>query len=242
MVKNCLKFFYLMGLCVAGEGMAVTPARVANAPLEQRRDPVSLLEREVLAMAESFRGQDDPDGSRQRALEDKISELMRRVPTLSIDARAQRLNGAWEQIWGPCAYEGTSALQLDPSSIYQVIFPEGYAYTVARARMGSANVTSFLRGEFRRAGEESTVRFTRAFYSPASVPSGIGLVDLARLAEAGLITGPDASLGDGRRAQDHEPLRVREIYVDDDLRVSYGGTLGAARQSLYVLRRAENFK
>jgi hypothetical protein len=205
---------------------------------------VRTLKREILKLAETYRGQDDPKGDKQDRLNQKISRLLQEAPQAPTDDRSADLVGAWEQVWGPYDYSNKGKLEINPDYAYQVLHADGYYYNITRSHMRGKKITAFLRGEYVANGEQVDVRFTRnIFYVNGWVPTGTSMYDLAALAESGVINGPDIPVPEGRGPKGREG-RLREVYVDHDLRITYGSQPGndPSYGDLYVLKRVEGSK
>jgi hypothetical protein len=233
----------LLTLMIAILG-ALTPLDAKALPSKSDSSKVRTLKREILKLAEVYRGQEDPKGDKQDRLNEKIALLLREAPQSPTDDRADQIVGAWEQVWGPYNYSGNGKLEIDPGYAYQVIHGDGYYYNITRSTLRGKKITAFLRGEYVVKGEQIDVRFTRnIFYVNGWVPKGSSMYDLAGLAESGVIDGPEIPVPEGRGPKGREG-RLKEVFVDGDLRITYGSKPGDDPNygDLYILKRAEGSK
>ena len=237
--------FRKTGLSLLALAFAVLLAPQSQAlPSKSEPAAVRALKKEIINLAESYRGQDDPQGTKQDKLNTKIARLLREAPQSPAQDRVSDLAGAWEQVWGPYRYGRQGRLEIDPSYVYQVVHEDGYYYNITRSEVRGKKITAFLRGEYVANGDRLDVRFTRnIFYVGGWIPNGISIYDVAVLAESGVINGPDIPVPEGQGPKGREG-RLREVYVDGDLRITYGSEAGADPNvgDLYVLRRVHGGK
>lgn len=205
------------------------------------------LEQALIAEARKHQGKPDPDLRIQHQLEPLVDALLRARPVPPLKARLPLLYGNWQQVWGPYDYRNDQRgldPRLDPSAIYQSVFPGGYYYNVTPLRDREGRPTDrigLLRGEYQLSPERPDslkVRFT-SYRGHRGVPSGLNLLQLPSLAEADQL--PDRItivptlivrlfFGGGY---------LREVYTDADLRITYGSGVGGQEQEyLYVMTRA----
>ncbi len=204
---------------------------------------VRALKKEIVALAESYRGEDDPKGERQDNLNKKISKLLKVAPQTPSSERTRRIAGAWEQVWGPYNYENQGPLKTDPSYIYQIVDESGFYYNITRSEFDGQKITAFLRGEFDPEGDRLRIRFTsNIFYVNGWLPKGTSLTELARLVEGGILNGPEVPSG-GQGPKGKRGF-LREVFVDDEIRITYGSEENDApgTGNLYVLKRVKATK
>ncbi len=226
-----------MLLLYLGLMIASTPADVSATRT------VAVIKADILALAQSYIGQGDPDFSKQRALELLVRELLGAAPQPPVRERLDLLAGPWYQVWGPYDYRNDDRGTVDPKitvdEIYQVVFREGYYYNVNPVR-GKDRI-ALLRGEYNLVPgypDMLAVRFTR-FPGNKGRPEDIPIWELAALAEAGKL--PDKTtivpgfivrwfFGGGA---------LREVYTDADMRITYGGGRVDDRtdEHIYIMTR-----
>ncbi len=210
---------------------------------------VAEIKAEIFALAESFKGQADPDFSRQKQLDVLVDELLDAAPQPPVTDRLDLLYGPWKQVWGPYDYRGDDR-GIDPDlavdEIYQVVFPGGYYYNVTPLQEGrdpGKLRVALLRGKYRPVEGQPDmlrVRFTR-FPGNRGRPADIPLWELPALAEKGelpnkisIVPGFIVWLFFGGGG-------LREVYTDEDLRITYGADSIKDRsdEAIYILRRVE---
>jgi hypothetical protein len=207
---------------------------------------VDALKREILALAESFKGQGDPDYAIQTALEAAIAPLLAVVPQPPVADRLPLLAGAWKQVWGPYDYRGGRGVdpQLPPDEIYQVVFREGFYYNVSplwangnpdRERIG------LLKGRYRldRTVQDALrVRFVEYPGFAARQP-GYALWDLPAAVETGALASDIVIVPPAVVRLAFGSGALREIYTDGDMRLLYGADSTAFEDPyLYVMTRS----
>jgi len=209
---------------------------------------VQALKKEILSQAEAWQGQGDPDGSKQAALTTKVNRLLQLCPQSSVQERLPLIAGAWQQVWGPYTYRDKSRgtdPRLDPKRIYQVVFKDGYYYNVSPSldsKGVAKNQTILLRGEYKvsKWSKEKNVlaiHFTHLRKVEGDPPQGMTYESLPALAEAHQIHQTNVLpaffvrlfFGGGF---------LREVYTDEDLRITYGAKKSSFKDSyLYILKR-----
>jgi hypothetical protein len=124
-----LSSFLLILVFAMVEGFPAHAGEVSS-----KTDTVRNVKQEILELAQSYKGQGDPDRAKQRSLEVLVQKLVALSPQTPIKDRLTLLSGAWKQVWGPYDYRNEKR-GVDPSlgvnEIYQVVFKEGYYYNVA---------------------------------------------------------------------------------------------------------------
>jgi hypothetical protein len=224
----------------APSGMPAQPQ--SKAPVHS---DAALLKHDILTLARSFAGQGDPDLTKQRALEQKVSMLVAASPQPSAKDRLPLLQGAWKQVWGPYDYRNEKRgvdPELGVNEIYQIVLPSGCYYNVSPSYKGgdrSQERIGLLRGEYRLDPAQSDVllvKFTRlaGLKSRPTTP----LWELPALAEAGtlpelrnVIPSWIVRLAFGGGA-------LKEVYTDHDLRILFGASSNKfKRPSIYVMTR-----
>lgn len=214
-------------------------------PAAASREEVASVKAEIFALAESFRGQGDPDFSRQDALEPLVQRLLSLSPQPPVAERLPILRGAWEQVWGPYDYRNNDR-GVDPeigvNEISQVV-ADGYYYNVSplyengdrsRERIG------LLRGEYTlEADKPNTLRVRFTDYPGVSHrPVGLELWELPALAEADTLENRITIVPSWIVRAFFGGGSLREVYTDEDMRITYGQSAKRpGRESLYIMRR-----
>jgi hypothetical protein len=218
--------------------LAFTPARDLNTP--------EAVKSELLAVAQSHKGEGDPKLEIQQQLEPYVQRLIELAPQPPITERKELLVGGWQQVWGPYDYRDTEKRGVDPgvdaNNIYQVVFPGGYYYNVANELDRKTVVprqTTLLRGEYSlQDNNQVDVQFTHLRKLETIPAKNIVYTDLPALSEVGNLPSEKTVLwswlvrlliGNGT---------LQEVYTDEDLRLTYGSN-GDKTPYLYVLKRVE---
>ncbi|MEM8812496.1 MAG: hypothetical protein AAGF59_07735 [Pseudomonadota bacterium] len=210
---------------------------------------LATLKAEIFDLAERFKGEGDPDFSRQKQLEVLVDKLLAVAPQRAVVERLDTLAGTWKQVWGPYDYRNNKR-GIDPRAavddIYQVVFPGGYYYNVTYGdpkKAGDTLDVFLLRGEYKpvaNTGDFLKVRFTR--FPKTRVPAS--KTDIWSLAA-------DAETGTLARQSSVVPALIvrlffgggylREVYTDETLRITYGGRRLKDRtdEFIYVMRRVD---
>ena len=213
----------------------------ADAPVE-----VGELKRRIFALAESYKGQADPDYSRQKSLDVLVKELLLAAPQPPVRERIDVLAGVWEQVWGPYDYRNDNR-GIDPElgieEIYQVISADGYYYNVSPLYKNGDRTQErigLLRGEFRLDDQNADVlrvQFTD-YPGMSRRPSDLNLWELPPLEEAGALPNRVVIVPSTIVRAFFGAGALREIYTDADMRLAYGSRgEGYDREALYVMKR-----
>lgn len=192
------------------------------------------IKKDIFSLAESYQGQTDPDGSKQKALEVLIQELLKQVPARSMQERAVDALGVWNQVWGPYAFDGSDNIPpgQNPKKIYQYISDQGFYYNFGEFNFVGLNVKFYVRGEYDIMSDRIGVEFTNQ-----------GIVREAEVNYGTL--GDEIEADTVRRFEipgQLPPVGVKggliEMYADDELRVNYG-VVGSdiSDPALFIMKR-----
>lgn len=203
------------------------------------------IKADLLALAESFQGQGDPDFAKQKQLQPLVDELLAASPQPPLSERIELLRGTWQQVWGPYDYRnddrGVDPQLANPAEIYQVVFPDGYYYNVAPLQKpGKALRIGLLRGKYKLLDDQPDtlrVRFTK-YPGVEGRPEATPLWELPPQAEAGTLENKTTIVPGWIVYLFFGGGYLREVYTDDTLRLTYGSeNLDDPMPELYVLRR-----
>ena len=220
----------------------------ASAAALPARADTEQTKRTILKIAQSYQGQGDSDGSKQRRLEKLVTKLLRENPQAPVSHRLPLLYGAWKQVWGPYDYRSNDRgvdPALDPANIIQVIFKDGYYYNVnpTRTKKGKAKGITLLRGEFVQDPEQANhlnVRFTNLRRLKGPMPTGLRLQDLPELSEVRSLSGERTVLPAFFVRLFFGGGTLNEVYTDHDLRILFGsGRDGGPGNYIYVMKRLQ---
>lgn len=205
--------------------------------------------KELLKMAESFKGQADPDRSKQHTLEPLVEKLLSEKAQASVVQRLPLLYGAWRQVWGPYDYKkkgrGVDST-LDPENIIQVIFEGGYYYNVSPRLddQREAKSTGILRGEYVLDPQKDNllnVRFTNLRKINGLPKNGLRLQDLPALSEKDELSDEKTVLPGFLVKLFFTKGTLNEVYTDETMRISFGSSRdGVLDNALYVMTRLSN--
>lgn len=199
---------------------------------------VEALKKKILSMAEDYRGQDDVDGKKRHRLDALINQLLAETPDTPIAQKIKKLQGAWEQVWGPYGFDRLDGFELDANNMYQVIYPDGYYYNIGFSTFYGQKTTGFVRGKYEAFDDKLKVQFTENKFAIGFIPPKVNLIDLGTLKEAGFIKTQDVPGGISSI-----PAYLHEVYVDKDIRITYGGrNYNDTDNDLYVLKRIKSIK
>ncbi|MEM1047781.1 MAG: hypothetical protein AAGL24_16610 [Pseudomonadota bacterium] len=243
----------LLGLmAVMSLAMPIMPlaAHAAHTGGPKNAARIAELKQEIFALAETFKGQGDPDFSRQRAFEPLITELLRLNPQPPIADRLPVLAGAWRQVWGPYDYRSNGARGVDPATdpdrIYQVVFPEGFYVNVAPSDVRDRGATRdivLLKGEYQVATVDPDmlqVRFVR-FTKTEQAKAKQGLWQLAAQSADQTLDNQSTILPGFLVRLFFGGGGLREVYTDDTMRITYGARdlTDRSDEFIYIMRRMD---
>ncbi len=231
-------------------GLATATQVPAPAPTQAPGEDAAALKAEILTLARSFSGQGDPDFSKQKQLDALVDQLLQAAPQPPTRDRLHLLPGRWRQVWGPYDYrtEGSRDVdpQLDTGNILQVVFPQGHYYTITLLRRPDKPVrVGLLRGEFRPApatdGMPHLLRLRLTNYpGNKGIPTQYSLWQLPGLAERDALPNGTTIIPGFLLRLFAPSVASREVYIDDDLRISYGSDgKDFGQEVLYVMERVE---
>lgn len=211
---------------------------------------VQQLKTQIIALAQSFQGQGDPDYSKQMLLEALVSKLLDLNPQPPVKERLNILYGVWKQVWGPYDYKSEDSRGIDPelgiAEIYQSVFAGGYYYNISPLyKKGDHNQerTGYLRGEFELDDEypnRINVHFTRYPGINGRPTDGIPIWKLAPQAENDqleneitIVPWIIVQLFFGTGSLD-------EVYTDQDLRITFGSNgKPKSKKAIYIMTRVQ---
>jgi hypothetical protein len=200
---------------------------------------------EIFQLAEKFKGQGDPDRSKQQQLEILVSKLLEANPQPPINERLHLLYGPWQQIWGPYDYRNNNRgvdPTLDVNHIYQVVF-DGYYYNVNPSldKNGNPKNTVLLRGAFSIVeGTSDTLKaeFTDLRHIKGLPQNGLRFQDLPELSEQKSLPGERTTIPSFLVKFFFGGGFLQEVYTDHDLRITFGsGSNDKVQNYIYIMKR-----
>lgn len=198
---------------------------------------VTELKREIMTMARAYEGKPDVDGALQKGIEEKVQDLEKVIPHLTMQEKAQKIGGAWRQVFGPYSPtgDGTIPLGTNTANIFQIIFPEGYFYNVALSEYKGLKAIILLKGSYKVTDEAIEGIFTRnsvMLRNPTRTP----YFELPQALESGRVSAihlPRSLKPVGLGGQ------LLEVYSDNEIRILRGKTASFIRPALYIMERAK---
>ena len=162
-----------------------------------------------------------------------------RTPTNAIDD-LKALEGSWLQVWGDDVEPEPPGGSIQYKQTYQVISSKGYFYNLSDIKFGPFTVKGILRGKYEDKGEYLGIEFTRVGVQLGGLNKNRNLVEYVEAIEAGnerLIGQPGG--GQAPNGPVGQQGRLKNLYIDDNFRVSTGFNLRDSKQDIFVLVRTE---
>lgn len=195
----------------------------------------AVLKKEIFKLAESFKGQVDPDRSRQDQLQVLVDKLLQGEPNTSMKDKAIKAVGTWNQVWGPYAFDGSNSVPRGQlvDKIYQYISPNGYYYNFAEYKVLGRTVRSFLRGVYDIKTDRIRVEFNE--------------IGVLREDPDYKTAGEDIEQGKMKVFKipgNFPPIGVKgyliEAYADDEIRINYG-VVGddISEPAMFIMRKVK---
>ncbi|HEX7673496.1 MAG TPA: PAP/fibrillin family protein [Bdellovibrio sp.] len=201
-------------------------------------DQIQQLKYEILQIAFDAQGTYDSDDNNpevRQKLDPLVDQLVALAPKRTEQQKLVDVIGTWYQVWadGPGGQPGQGALA---DSIWQVVFPEGYYWNVARDQYGQIKNMGYLRGKFTVGDNALSIEFTKAVTNPTW--SFAEPTRQAMLAEFGTYDGNPTTFPPGTSPVGKKGT-LANVYVDEDIRIvrGGGGDFGVDNAYLYILER-----
>ena len=196
---------------------------------------VTELKNEIMTMARSYEGKPDTEGKLQNALEDKVQQLERIIPYLSMSERAQKIVGEWRQVFGPYSKDADGKVPGSSVTehIYQVIFPNGFFYNVALAKIAGVKSVVLLKGKYNVTNDAVEALFVKNSVMVTNLPT-TKFYELPAKLERGeikVISLPDALPPVGTKGQ------LIEVYADKEIRILRGKSPTFKKTALLIMER-----
>ena len=179
-------------------------------------------------------------------IRDELEPLVQELSTYQEPAAAidqlDILAGAWKEVWSDDIEPEPPGFTTDRDRVYQVITRDGYFYNIGGLRGPlRSRPAGYLRGVYRDAGINLAIEFTRVGFRLQGVNSIGNLLDHIKSVESGatrLINAP------GNTNVPNGPVgatgTIRNIYIDQDLRIATGQNDADGIQDLYILTRVDS--
>jgi hypothetical protein len=197
---------------------------------------ISELKAEILTLAKKFEGKTDQDGKLQGQIEERVQDLERLIPSLSMEERAGKIIGPWRQVFGPYSPTGDGTIPTGSRTdhIYQVIMRDGIFYNVALFERAGIKTVFLLKGNYTITPQAIEGIFVRNSVLMRNIPER-NFAELPAKLEAGEISVvhlprwlPPVGLGG----------QLLEVYADAEIRILRGLTAQFSRPALYIMEPA----
>ena len=196
---------------------------------------LSEIKSELIEKAKTFQGRIDTDGTLQKEIETIVAKLIPYQDNLTMEERALKAVGTWNQIWGPYAFDGSDSIPpgQDIKNIYQYISPHGYYYNFAEYVFLGKRFRTYLRGNYQIERDRINVEFNET----GIIREDVNYITAGEKIENGKIKVfrlprnlPPVGIGGA----------LEEVYADEDLRVNYG-TIGddLSTKSIFTMQRVK---
>ena len=175
----------------------------------------------------------------RRELEPLVAEISEFQPTVDATEELDQLVGSWKEVWSDDIEPEPPGFTTDRDGVYQVISSEGYFYNIGEldGPLGFT-ATGYLRGVYRDAGINLAIEFTDVGVQLRGVDRVGSLVQKVEDIESGAsnllpipgnATAPNGPIG--------ATGLLRNLYIDDEIRIATGSNDADGVQDLYVLTR-----
>ena len=198
---------------------------------------VQILKSDIMTLAKTYEGQEDRDGSKQKALEVLVEELEQLIEPLTIEEKAQKIIGEWRQVFGPYSEkaDGTITPGMVTEHIYQTIFPNNIYYNVALTKLAGLRSVVLLKGKYDILPQAIKAEFTKQSLLLRNIPLE-GFSKLPAKLEAGdlrVVNLPDRLPPVGLGGE------LLEVYADDELRILRGTSPSYTKTALLIMEKVK---
>ncbi|QLY26628.1 PAP/fibrillin family protein [Bdellovibrio sp. KM01] len=203
------------------------------------RDRVTELKQQILEISHAAQGEydgDDNSAEVRAQLDPLVTELVSLVPARTETEKLPQVVGSWQQVWSDGPGGGVPGAGALANAVFQVVFPDGYYWNVAKNKFAGIEAMGFLRGKFAIDTDKLNIEFTKSVGSPKWVAAGTESYLLAMRAEVGTYDKIPTPGPIGKKGF------LANTYVDEDIRICTGGgdDFGTGTY-LYVLERKSQF-
>lgn len=199
-------------------------------------DPrIDELKSEIMTLARLSEGKPDTNGKLQAAIEEKVQDLEKIIPHLTMEEKARKIMGPWRQVFGPYSATGDGSIPFGSRTdhIYQIIFADGQFYNVALYEKAGFKMVFLLKGSYEVTSESIKGTFVKNSIVVRNIDEAT-LADLPAKLEARTIKAihlpkslPPVGLGGD----------LFEVYADTEIRILRGMTSAFERPALYIMER-----
>ncbi|WP_413294601.1 PAP/fibrillin family protein [Bdellovibrio sp. HCB185ZH] len=219
--------------------MALTLGITSQAFAGGSRDRVAELKQQILEISHAAQGEydgDDNSADVRAQLDPLVAELVSLVPARTETEKLPQVVGSWQQVWADGPGGGIPGAGALANAVFQVVFPDGYYWNVAKNKIAGVEAMGFLRGKFAIDTDKLNIEFTKSVGSPNWVAAGRESYLLAMRAEVGSYDKIPTPGPIGKKGF------LANTYVDEDIRICTGGGADFGTGTyLYVLERKSQF-
>jgi len=219
---------------------AAAPPMDAGAPLPDVGMPETAeeLRDAILITAEAARTECDGDDN-DPAIRERLSTWADRLVALGPDLpegdKVDLVVGEWEQLWSDAPFSELPGFCYVGDRMWQLVFAEGYYYNLANVENRREGVRrNFVRGVFTVEPESLAVEFTDAYFAEGMFDESTDLTAAALAAEAG-----EVERGDPSFPPVGSSARLKNLYVDEVLRITTDGASASDSSNIFVMRRVD---
>ncbi|NRA66643.1 MAG: hypothetical protein HRU19_19295 [Pseudobacteriovorax sp.] len=149
------------------------------------------------------------------------------------------LEGSWKEVWADDIEPERPGFVTDRDGVYQVVTDQGYFYNIGQQDGPQGlSATGYLRGQYSDAGINLATEFTRVGLLFGSIDTVENLKDQILAIESGEISLIEVP---GNSQFPNGPIGatglLRNLYIDQNLRIATGSNDADGIQDLYVLTR-----
>jgi hypothetical protein len=224
-------------LALAAAATLSPAAASANQQAACDQAQIAELKEQILSIARANNGRRDNLPEVRAQLDPLVAQLASTRAPVTAEQDLPVTVGAWKEIWSDDVEPEPPGFVLDRDTVYQIVTPFGYFYNVAeRVSPQGQRATGLLRGQYSSMDEYLGIEFTAVGVRFAPLGDAV-LYDLALGFENGtepyLVPPGDNAPPVGARG------RIRNLYIDQEIRIATGRNLADGRDDLYVLVRTE---
>ena len=220
-----------------------SPRRAAKAVLSDRQKKIGILKYKILEIAKkntylSGCGCEAQEVVKQ--LQPLVDELKSYYPYRTVKQELPQLARTWKEVFSSDCEPEPPGFKTNRDHSYQTIFKDGQFVNQAEliGPLG-VKVTGMLRAKYTTDGNELSLEFDKVTARPGGFRKTESLTELADKSRKGDLIQFDVSFG---RTAPEGPVgakgRIKNVYLDDDIRIAVGSNLADGIQDLYILTPA----
>jgi|GEM_PF-1996272 len=220
-----------------------SPRKASKAVLSDRQKKIEVLKYKILEIAKkntqlSGCGCEAQEVVKQ--LQPMVDELKSFYPYRTVEQELPQLARTWKEVFSSDCEPEPPGFKTNRDHSYQTIFPDGQFINQAElvGPLG-VKVTGMLRAKYETKGNEIFLEFDKVTARPGGFRKKESLTELADKSRKGDLIQFDVSFG---KVAPEGPVeakgRIKNVYLDDDIRIAVGSNLADGVQDLYILTPA----